>query len=335
MSDPTKNDDAGGDDANGQIQDAARRNWVDRWAPAGLQPWLRLARLDRPIGIWLLLWPCMWSIMLATGSADVQYLLIATGFSLGNWQLALPDPMLFLWFFLGAAVMRGAGCTWNDILDRNLDASVARTRLRPLPSGQISLQGAVIFLGAELILGLLILLQLNTFSVYLGAASLVLIAFYPLMKRITWWPQAFLGLTFNWGALLGWTAVVGNLSKPAGLLYIGCIFWTLGYDTIYAHQDKEDDALAGIKSTARLLGKRSRAFIAASYISAVIFFAVAASLTELNPWFYGGLVIVLIQLMWQVGMLKLDDADDCLRKFRSNHVLGLMMFVAIVIGNLH
>lgn len=317
-----------------RLADASARNWVDRWLPESLKPWLKLARLDRPIGIWLLLWPCLWSLMLAVNTSAVQWRLRATGFSLGDWQLASPDPILFVWFFLGAIVMRGAGCTWNDILDRNLDGEVARTQDRPLPSGQISLTGAVCFLLLELAIGFLILLQLNEFSIYLGAASLILVATYPLMKRITWWPQAFLGLTFNWGALLGWAAVQGSLSRPAGILYIGCIFWTLGYDTIYAHQDKEDDALVGIRSTARLLGHRSKNFIAASYVSALIFFAIAGTLAELAPWFYLGLLIAALQLARQVASLDLDSPENCLSKFRSNHSFGWIMFMAVIAGNL-
>lgn len=219
--------------------DAAPSTWVDHM-PAALRPYLRLARADRPIGVWLLMLPCWWSTALAAPPGG------------------LPDWRLLLLFFVGSAVMRGAGCTLNDIADRDIDAQVARTRGRPLPSGAIGVKAAFAFLGLQALAGLLVLLSLNEFTVWLGIASLLPVAIYPFMKRITYWPQAVLGIAFNWGALVGWTAVRGDLGWPAVLLYVAGILWTLGYDTIYAHQDKEDDAVVGVKSTALRLGDRTR-----------------------------------------------------------------------------
>jgi 4-hydroxybenzoate polyprenyltransferase len=208
--------------------------WIDRLAPVWLRPYLKLARLDRPIGTWLLLFPCWWGLALASK----------------GW----PDPELLIAFALGSVVMRGAGCTYNDMVDREFDARVERTRRRPLPSGAISLRAAAVFLALQLLAGLAILFTFNTITIALGIASLALVFTYPFMKRVTWWPQAFLGLTFNWGVLMGWSAVTGDISLPALLLYTGAIAWTIGYDTIYAHQDKEDDALIGLRSTALLFG---------------------------------------------------------------------------------
>ena len=238
--------------------DIPRGGWIDRLVPRALRPYARLARLDRPIGTWLLLFPCWWSIALAS-----------------------PDPLspgtvwLFALFGVGALVMRGAGCTYNDICDREFDGRVARTRDRPLPSGEVSMGAARVFLAAQLALGLAILLSLDGFAILLGVASLVLVFTYPLMKRVTFWPQFVLGLTFNWGALLGWAAVRGRLDWASALLYAGGIFWTLGYDTIYAHQDRRDDAGAGVKSSARALGPGSKPWLTAFYAAAIGLFAAA------------------------------------------------------------
>src|SRR5215469_9414782 len=242
--------------------DAVPESWVDA-APVRLQPWLRLMRLDRPIGAILLFLPCVFG--LALGAA-------ALGRGFGIWS---GDFVLLALFGLGAIVMRGAGCTYNDIVDRDIDAKVARTRGRPIPSGAVGVRGAWIFLGAQCLVGLLVLVQLNLFAIELGAASLILVAAYPFMKRITWWPQAWLGLTFNWGALLGFAAETGMIDVPDLSVYAGLFFWTLGYDTIYAHQDKEDDALIGVKSTARLLGARSRDWIDGFYGVAVLLLLLA------------------------------------------------------------
>src|SRR3954471_9712998 len=237
----------------GRVADSTG-NWVDTLAPPFFRPYLRLARADRPIGSWLLLMPCWWSAGIAAVSAGHPY----------------PNPWHVLLFFIGAFVMRGAGCTWNDIVDRDLDAMVARTRSRPIPSGQVGVRGAIVFLLAQALIGLVVLLQFNRFTILVGIASLGIVAVYPLMKRITWWPQITLGLAFSWGALMGWAAAFGRLDAPALWLYAGSIAWVIGYDTIYAHQDREDDALVGLKSTALLFGARTRPILSAFYAAAVI-----------------------------------------------------------------
>jgi 4-hydroxybenzoate polyprenyltransferase len=289
-------------------------DWIDRRAPRALRPYLKLARIDRPIGIWLLLWPAFWSLALAGQGA--------------------PDPWLLLLFALGALVMRGAGCTYNDIVDRRIDGRVARTARRPLPAGEISVRGALVFLALQLAAGLAILLSLNPFAILLGAGSLVLIASYPFMKRITYWPQAFLGLTFNWGALLGWAAARGTLDGPALVLYGAGVLWTLGYDTIYAHQDKEDDAFVGVKSTALKLGDKSRPWIAAFYGGTVALLALAGVLAHIAWPFYLGLAAAAGLLAWQVATLKLDEPGDCLAKFKSNALVGLLLFAGLLLSAL-
>ncbi|MDP6588351.1 MAG: 4-hydroxybenzoate octaprenyltransferase [Alphaproteobacteria bacterium] len=278
--------------------------------PRRLRPFAVLARLDKPIGTWLLLWPGLWSVALAAP--------------------ALPDMRLLALFAAGALVMRSAGCVYNDIVDRDFDARVARTRSRPIASGAIGVKTAILFLAVLLALGLVILLHLNTFAVIIGAASLALVFTYPFMKRITYWPQAFLGLTFNWGALLGWAAVEGGLAWPAGLLYAGGIAWTLGYDTIYAHQDKEDDALIGVKSTALALGEKTKPWIHAFYLLAVAGFAAAGALADIAWPFYAGLGAASLLFMWQAATLKIDDARDCLAKFKLNFWVGAVLFAGIV-----
>ncbi len=299
--------------------DAAPITWVDH-VPAAVRPYLRLARADRPIGIWLLLWPCWWSILLAAPQAGF-------GFWTVIWIVCL-----FVLFAVGAAVMRGAGCTYNDIVDRDIDAKVARTAGRPIPSGQVSLAMAWTFLVAQLAIGLVVLIQLNWFSIVLGALSLVPIAIYPFMKRITDWPQAFLGLTFNWGALLGWSAVTGGLAVAPVLLFVGCILWTLGYDTIYAHQDKEDDALIGVRSTARLLAGRTKPWLAGFYGGAWLLFLGAGAVAGMGLGFFVVLGAVAGHLAWQILRLDIDDGANCLSTFKSNRDLGLVMFVAILAG---
>src|SRR6478672_9933700 len=240
-------------DATARVADATG-NWVDTRAPAWSRPYLRLARFDRPIGSWLLLMPCWWSAALAAGIArDIRQL-----------------PLVIVLFFIGAFVMRGAGCTWNDITDRDLDARVERTRSRPIPAGQVSVPQAVAFLVVQALIGLAVLLQFNRFAVATGIASLVIVAVYPFMKRITWWPQIVLGLAFSWGALMGFAVMLGRIDATAILLYAGSIAWVIGYDTIYAHQDAEDDALIGVKSTARLFGARTHRALAVFYSLAVV-----------------------------------------------------------------
>ena len=289
-------------------------NWVDRVLPVPARPYARLMRLDRPIGTWLLLFPCWWSLALAPGPADARLLL------------------LFVLFGLGALIMRGAGCTWNDVTDREFDAKVARTRTRPIPSGQVSVRQALAFMVAQMLLGLAILLTFNRFAVAVGAASLVLVFTYPLMKRVTYWPQFFLGLAFNYGALLGWSAVVGDLGWPAIALYLAGIAWTLGYDTIYAHQDKEDDALIGVKSTALRFGSASKPWLVGFYIAAIALLALTGALRDLNWIFFGALALGAVQLAWQIWDADLDDPADCLRKFKSNRLFGWLMLAGIFLA---
>jgi 4-hydroxybenzoate polyprenyltransferase len=298
--------------------DAPSMSWVDRFAPEVARPYLRLARADRPIGIWLLMLPGWWSIALAAPHVGQRY----------------PDLWLLFLFAVGAAVMRGAGCTFNDIVDRDIDAKVARTAGRPIPSGQVSVRNASLFLVAQLVIGLAVLLQLNWFSVALGAASLIPIAIYPFMKRITDYPQAWLGLTFNWGALLGWSAVTGTLSWPPALLYIGSICWTLGYDTIYAHQDKEDDAIIGVRSTALKFGERTKIYLVVFYQTALTLWLLAMLWAGTGYGGIGGLILVSAHFGWQIARLKINDPANCLAVFKSNRELGLLVFAAILAGNL-
>src|SRR5712691_1538671 len=288
-------------------------DWVERWLPGWAEPYARLARLDRPIGTWLLLFPGWW------------------GIALGG--LGWPDPVLLALFALGAVVMRGAGCTLNDIADREFDRQVARTRLRPLPSGRVTAPQAALFMAGQLAIGAGVLLCLNRPSQLLGIAVLALIASYPFMKRITWWPQLFLGLNFNWGALIGWTAVTGSLAWPPVLLYLGGICWTLGYDTIYAHQDKEDDARIGVKSAARALGSRTGPFLFVFYAGAVALWAAAGSVTGEGRWFRFALAAATVQLFWQAARVDTDDPADCLAKFRSNRWVGWLLLAGIVAGH--
>ncbi len=301
--------------------DAAPVTWVDRNAPVVVRPYLRLARADRPIGVWLLLWPCWWSILLA--APRVAHVTFGSVFYV-VWLMAL--------FAVGAAVMRGAGCTYNDIVDRDIDAKVARTAGRPIPSGQVSVWAAWAFVIAQSLVGLLVLLQLNWFSVVLGTLSLAPIAIYPFMKRITDWPQAFLGLTFNWGALLGWSAVTGGLAPAPILLFAGCVSWTLGYDTIYAHQDKEDDALIGVRSTARLLGEQTKPWLIGFYGAAWLLFLGAGTAAGMGLGFFVLLGAVAGHLAWQILRLDTNDGVNCLSTFKSNRDLGLIMLVAILAG---
>lgn len=296
----------------GSVADAVRGTWVDAWAPPAARPYLRLMRLDRPIGTWLLLLPCWWSIALAALASRTY-----------------PDPWLIALFGIGAVVMRGAGCTYNDIVDRDYDMKVARTRSRPIPSGQVGVGRAWALAVALSLVGLLILVQFNRFAIALGAASLLIVAIYPFMKRITWWPQFFLGLAFNWGALLGWAAVRGGLDRPAVILYAAGIFWTLGYDTIYAHQDKEDDALIGVKSTARLLAASTGPWLAVFFALATLLLGLAGYFAGAGAVFYVGLGFSALHLAWQLATLDIDDPDRCLRLFRANRDYGLIVFAAI------
>jgi 4-hydroxybenzoate polyprenyltransferase len=302
------------------MSDAATRvadssgNWVDTRAPRWSRPYLRLSRLDRPIGSWLLLMPCWWSAALAAGVAH----------SLG--QL----PRIVVLFFIGAFVMRGAGCTWNDITDRDLDARVERTRSRPIPAGQVSMGQATIFLIFQALIGLVVLLQFNRFAVATGIASLIIVAIYPFMKRITWWPQIVLGLAFSWGALMGFAVTLGQIDAAALALYAGSIAWVIGYDTIYAHQDTEDDALIGIKSTARLFGARTAQALLAFYGLAVVLIGVALALAGAGFAAWVGLVAFAGHLVWQISRLQIGDPAGCLRIFRSNRDAGLLLFLGLL-----
>ena len=296
------------------VADAARGNWVDRYLPESWKPYARMARLDRPIGWWLLLWPCWWSAALAADAAG----------------RAWPDPWHLVLFLVGAIVMRGAGCTYNDIVDRDIDARVARTRSRPIPSGRVSVIEAKAFLVIQALIGLAVLLQFNRFAVLLGIASLATVAIYPFLKRVTDWPQLGLGIAFSWGALMGWAAVFGSLALAPVLLYVGGIAWTIGYDTIYAHQDKEDDALVGVRSTARLFGARTKPYLSAFYAAATLLFAAAFLAAGVGVAAFLGLGLGAAHLVWQVVTLKADDPDNCLKLFRSNRDYGWIVFAGLV-----
>ena len=300
--------------AAGSVADATG-NWVDTLAPVWLRPYLRLARLDRPIGSWLLLLPCWWSAALAAVAAHARAPSVA--------QLAL--------FFIGAFAMRGAGCTWNDIVDRDLDGSVERTRSRPIPSGQVSLAQAAAFLILQSLIGLAVLITFNGFTIALGIASLGIVAVYPFMKRVTHWPQIVLGLAFSWGALMGWAAAFGRLDPPALLLYAGSIAWVIGYDTIYAHQDREDDALIGIKSTALLFGERTKPMLALFYALAVLLLAAAGFAAGAGLIFALGLAAFAGHLAWQIVRLDIANPDNCLAVFKSDRDAGLILFAALLL----
>jgi len=303
-------------EATGQVADAYRGNWVDRLAPPRTRPYLRLSRADRPIGTWLLLLPCWWGLALAI-LADGQ----------PRWE--------GLWIFvacgLGAWLMRGAGCTWNDITDRDFDGAVERTRSRPIPSGQVSTKQAAAWMLAQCLLAFAILLSFNMAAIWLGVLSLLPVAVYPFAKRFTWWPQVFLGLAFNWGALLAFAAHAGALHPAAGVLYLAGISWTLFYDTIYAHQDKEDDALIGVKSTARLFAQNTPhwlqlfLWLSVALMTLAIWLAMgpaarplALGLALLAP------VVMALHMLWQLRRLDIDDPAVCLHLFRANRDTGLL-----------
>jgi 4-hydroxybenzoate polyprenyltransferase len=302
--------------------DAVPDGWVDRWLPRPLRPWARLMRLDRPVGAWLLLWPCWWSTMLAV-----------TDTGLHTWS---PEILLILLAFgAGALVMRGAGCAVNDIWDRDIDARVARTAGRPIASGAIGVPGAVALVIVLGLIGLAILVSFTPRTLVVAVLSLPLVVLYPLAKRVTHWPQAVLGIVFNWGALLGWPAVTGQYPGwPALLLYAGCFCWTLGYDTIYAHMDRADDTAAGVKSSALALGERTKPFLCVIYTAALAFWAVAGFLCDLGRYFHLGLAAAGAHFAWQIVRLDTDDAANCLRTFKSNIRFGWIVFAAIIAGQL-
>lgn len=302
----------------GPVADAVKRHWVDTRLPSWARPYARLARWERPIGWWLLLWPCWWSAGLAA---------IKAGHIGPNlWYLAL--------FLVGAVAMRGAGCTYNDLVDEEIDAQVERTRSRPIPAGQVSRTQAKIFLIIQALVGLLVLLQFNTFTILLGICSLLPVVVYPFMKRVTNWPQFFLGLAFSWGALMGWAAEFGHLGWAPLALYAGGICWTIGYDTIYAHQDKEDDALVGVKSTARLFGVFTKPAMLMLYAAATALFALAATLADAGPAAFAGIALGALHLLWQAIVLDIDDPDQCLKLFRSNTTYGWILFIGLVLDSL-
>ncbi len=303
--------------AAGGVADAPLGNWVDRFAPAVTRPYLRLSRADRPIGTWLLFLPCAWGVLLAA---------LAGPYHWQPWDIGIIAGCA-----VGAVLMRGAGCTWNDITDRNIDRAVARTRSRPIPSGQVTVPQALIWMALQGFAAFLILITYNWVTIGLGLAALGLVAVYPFAKRFTWWPQVFLGLAFNWGALLAFAAHSGSISPASVLLYLAGIAWTLFYDTIYAHQDREDDALIGVKSTARLFGTNTRQWLRLFMVASVLLLVAAilvAVLPGRNPlalvlalcgaWAFGW------HMAWQLGRLDIDNPETCLRLFRSNRDAGLI-----------
>lgn len=307
----------------GRVADAPSGHWVYRALPRWLWPYAQLARWDRPIGWWLLLWPCWWSAALA-----------AVSFAAPGEPLTtlLPPPSHIVLFLIGAIAMRGAGCTYNDLVDQGIDLKVERTRSRPLPSGQVTRRQAWAFLVIQALVGLAVLLQFNDFAILLGISSLVVVAAYPFMKRITNWPQFVLGLAFSWGALMGWAAAFADLDPPALLLYCGSILWVIGYDTIYAHQDKEDDAIVGVRSTARLFGDNTKYWLAGLYGGALVLFALAYAAAEAPMPALAGLVAAGAHMARQIAVLDIDDPDQCLRLFKSNSVVGWLIFLGLIGG---
>jgi 4-hydroxybenzoate polyprenyltransferase len=299
--------------------DAPATSWVGRLPPQA-QPYLRLMRADRPIGTWLLLLPCWWGLALAWVSGAHETISIVTAL----WYAVL--------FAIGAFVMRGAGCVYNDIVDRDIDAQVARTATRPLPAGLVTLPQAWGLLITLCLIGLVVLLQFNRAAIITGLMSLGLVAAYPFMKRITWWPQAWLGLTFNWGILVGWVAMTGSIALPAILLYIAAIFWTLGYDTIYAHQDKEDDALIGVRSTARALDEATKPWLLRFYGATILFTALAGLAAGATSLFYLGLIAPALHLAFQVWQLDKNNPANCLILFKANRETGGLLLIAILLG---
>ncbi|KKC33157.1 4-hydroxybenzoate octaprenyltransferase [Devosia psychrophila] len=302
------------DNTPGAVADAQSGNLVDRHAPPWLKPYARLARWDRPIGIWLLFWPCIWGLALAAVANPGR------GF---DWWAGVL-------MFLGAALMRGAGCTFNDIVDRDIDMQVARTRSRPIPSGQVTTREALYFMIAQALLASVILFQFNRFTVWACVASLVLVAIYPFMKRITWWPQAFLGLAFSYGALVGWSSQTGGLGWVPVLLYVGTILWVIGYDTLYALQDIEDDALIGVKSTARLFGNYVKPVVAGLYAGAFVLWMAAALMVGAGLVFAVLSMVAVGLLAWQVWTIDPEQPDNPRSRFYTNHYVGVVLALALL-----
>ena len=309
------------DGLNGRVADAPSDNWVYRILPPWLWPYAQLARWDRPIGWQLLMWPCFWSATLAANAAIEPRV----------FSGALLLYHLFL-YFIGAVAMRGAGCTYNDLVDHEIDMQVARTRSRPLPSGRVTRRQAKIFIGLQALVGLFVLLQFNWFAVLLGVLSLGIVALYPFAKRFTDWPQFFLGLAFSWGALMGWAGIFGSLAFSAVLLYAASVVWTIGYDTIYAHQDKEDDELIGVRSTARLFGDRTRLALIGLYGLALVLMFLSFALAGVGLLAFIGLLIAAGMFAWQIRMLDINDGAQCLALFKSNTRVGLIIFLGLFVS---
>jgi 4-hydroxybenzoate polyprenyltransferase len=309
----------------GRVADAPSGHWVYRVLPRSIWPYAQLARWDRPIGWQLLLWPCWWSAALAA---------VAHARPDDRLLSLMPSPWHLVLFLVGAIAMRGAGCTYNDLVDEDIDAAVERTRSRPLPSGQVTRRQAWSFLVLQALVGLLVLVQFNGFAVVLGIASLAVVAIYPFMKRITDWPQFVLGLAFSWGALMGWAAAFDKLDWPAVLLYCGSILWVIGYDTIYAHQDKEDDAIVGVRSTARLFGENTKLWLVGLYGGALMLFASAYAAAEVPMPALAGLLAAGAHMVRQIRVLDIDNPDQCLRLFKSNNVVGWLIFLGLIGGGL-
>ena len=278
------------------------------------RPYLRLGRFDRPIGAWLLLFPCWWSQTLAQIAAGETF----------------PHLRYLVLFAIGAFAMRAAGCAYNDYIDRDIDANVHRTANRPIPSGRVSPEAALVFVAAMACIGLAVLVNFNWFTIWLAISSLLIVAAYPFAKRVIPYPQLVLGFAFSWGALVGWAAIKGSLGLPALALYVGCVFWTIGYDTIYAHQDKEDDALLGLGSTALQFGDNTVSFVGAMYGLAAIFWLVAGALAGAHLVYFFSVVLVFLQMSWQVATLDIDDFANCLRRFQSNRDVGVAVFPGLV-----
>ncbi|WP_336276363.1 4-hydroxybenzoate octaprenyltransferase [Bartonella sp. CB178] len=310
-------------ESHGQVADASSK-WVYHFLPHSLLFYAQLARWDRPIGWQLLMWPCFWSTTMAFFSHEMIRLPLLP--ILGNWLWYL------LLFFLGSVAMRGAGCTWNDLVDHRIDSQVERTRSRPLPTGHVSRFQAKVFILVQCLIGLVVLSRFNVFSFFLGVSSLVAVAVYPFMKRVTYWPQFFLGIAFNWGALMGWAVVYGSLSLAPILLYAGSILWTIGYDTIYAHQDKEDDSTVGLRSTALLFGKGTKCALMFLYSGFVVLVGLAFYLSQVPIVGFLGLFAASIHMCIQIKVIDIDDSLQCLGLFRSNSFVGFLIFAGLVCG---
>ena len=305
----------------GRVSDAPSDNFVYQVLPRAAWPYAQLARWDRPIGWQLLMWPCFWSAALAANAAMDEGMF-------QPWQL-ISHLVLF---FIGAVAMRGAGCTYNDLIDHEIDNEVARTRSRPLPSGRVSRFEAKVFLAVQAVVGLIVLLQFNAFSILLGIASLLVVAIYPFAKRFTDWPQFFLGLAFSWGALMGWAGVFGSLSWAPIWLYAAAVAWTIGYDTIYAHQDKEDDALVGVRSTARLFGDNTKAWLIGLYGLTLVFLLFSYIAGDAGLFAYVGLIAATVMLAWQILIIDIDNPDQCLKLFKFNTQVGAVLFGGLILG---